>query len=523
MDKKKLLSKLQSDPLYHIERIQGCTTLEPYQKEVIKTVWANERTAVAASHDVGKTFLASKIILAFGSVFPGSKIITTAPTHNQVKRLLWSEIRAGFAKSRLPLGGQINLTEWRISEDWFAVGFTSRAEKSEGEGQGGASSFQGFHAPYILVVFDEATGIHGGIWKQLEGILTSGFVRFLAIGNPTTKSCEFFKCFSDVTYKKIKLPCFVSPNFPANGIHTMSDLANEYLRLKELNDEEKLKALESYKVVNQHLLTVRWVMNLALKWGLSHPLVVSKALAEFPEEDEQSLIPMGVIQEAQFRDYTPVPNDRVAIGVDVARYGTDVTVITIFIGRKQTLKRVLIHRDSNEIAGVVIQEINALKEKHKRFHIVIDGTGIGAGVVDALKSAKDDKALEKTVEIREVHFGAAPGPTDEDKKTWVNLKARIYCRLAEDLKNDLCLMDEQIYLEETPTIHYRFDGKGRWQIESKDEYKARTGRSSPDHSDSLALANYARYDAVGSGNFTEALLQKENRTIIKARRNQKLW
>jgi hypothetical protein len=518
---KSILETLKKDPLYHIETVQGVKTLHPFQKRVIQTVWENERTAVYACHDVGKTFTVAKIVLAFTSIFAGAKVITTAPTFNQVKRLLWSEIRAGFTKSVYPLGGEMLMTEWKIADDWFALGFTSRNEQTDGEGQGQASHFQGFHAPAMLVVFDEATGIMGGTWKQVEGLLTSGFVRFVAIGNPTTKACEFFKCLSDPSYKKIHLNCFDSPNFTANGFYAVPDLEREYQRLKELSEEEQQNALGNYKVVDDHLLTVRWVMRLVLKYGLKHPLVVSKALGQFPEEDEYTLISLGIVQEAQFRKYSPNPRDRVSIGVDVARMGSDKTVITVIQGVQQVLRKEMVKRMAPAIAGEVIQIALAYPEAES-IRIVVDTTGIGAGVTDILIESVIQRTLSERTEVREMHFGWGADALernsnrgDELKKKYANMKAQIFVLLQEDLEKDLCLLEEEIYAEELPTIQYTYDSKGRWVIESKDDYKLRTKRESPDTADSLALANFGRYDASGVGKFKESSNEKKISTIIQ--------
>lgn len=493
----------------------------PFQKRIVKTVWENERTAVYACHDIGKTFTISKIVLAFTSIFTGAKVITTAPTFNQVKRLLWSEIRAGFERSVYPLGGEMLMTEWKIAEDWFALGFTARGEKGEGEGQGKASSAQGFHAPYVLVVFDEATGIPLSIWQQIEGILTSGFVRFVGIGNPTTKNCEFFKCISDPTYQKIHLNCFDSPNYPANGLHCLEDLLTERNRLKELSESAQAQAFNDYKIVDQHLLTVRWGMRLVLKYGVDHPLVVSKLLGQFPEEDKNTLMSLGIVQAAQYREVKPRDDDEISIGVDVARFGSDKTVITCLRGVQVIERQVLIHRDTMEIVGHVVRMILAYPKL--RSHVVIDATGIGSGVVDGLEERRSECVIPDETEIRETHFGWGADAhevnekkRDELKKKYANIKALIFILLAEDLQSKLCLLNEEIYSEELPTIQYRFDSKGRWVIESKDEYKARTGRESPDDADSLALANYGRYEASKSGNFSETLLHSEKRTFIGA-------
>jgi phage terminase large subunit len=521
--RKTILSRLKRDPVYHVREFQGVLTTEPYQEKIMRAVAEHERVVISACHDVGKTWTMSKVILWFTSTYEGAKVITTAPTFNQVKRLLWSEIRAGFQKSKYPLGGEMLTTEWKIADDWFAIGFTSKADGAVGasEGQGQASTFQGFHAKYILVVFDEATGISSSIWKQVEGLLTSGFVRFVAIGNPTTKACDFYKTFSSPAYHKIYLSCFDSPNFISNGLNNFKDLETEYIRLKEMNEEEQYRTLNSYKLVNQYLLTVKWVMQMCLKWGLDHPLVVSKCFGKFPEEDESTLISLGTVLDAQSRTYNVGENDRVSIGVDVARFGADKTVITLIQGKQVILRKTLVKRDTSEITGHLVRLINEVKSQD--IHVVIDATGLGSGVVDSLKEKRAERLIPLNTEVRECHFGGAPGPKEDDKRKYLNLKSRIFILLSEDLKADLCLLDEDIYAEELPTIKYKFDSKGRWVIESKEDYRARTGRGSPDDADSLALANWGRYDGSGVGKFTESLIQGNISTIVNYSGGNNLW
>ncbi len=134
--------------------------------------------------------------------------------------------------------------------------------------------------------------------------------------------------------------------------------------------------------------------------------------------------------------------------------------------------------------------------------LVIDETGLGSGVVDNCNEAVRTGALSKKCDVRGVQFGAAC-ENEEDKEKFGNLKARMFDLLGDDMKSaeGIQLLDESIYLEELPTILYRFDSKGRKWIESKDEYKKRTGRGSPDHADSLALANFGRYDEGNAGSF----------------------
>ena len=501
--------------------ILGVNTLEDYQLKVIRTVQENERTSIAACHDVGKSFLMARLAMWFLNTHPNSKVITTAPTFNQVERILWSEIRAAHLKSKWPLGGRLNLTDWSFSPDWFALGFTPRNELTGGEGQGTQSSFQGFHAAHLMVIFDEATGIPANIWNMAEGLLTSAHVKFVAIGNPTSQASEFYRCFKSPNWAKVYLSCFDSPNLKANRIYDKDCLRREVEKIQSLPDTEARSYLESYKVVVPYLLTAKWVVEQTRKWGIDHPLTVSKILGTFPQAGDNTLLPLGFVEAAQLRVYYPKPSDRKVIGVDVARFGTDSTVLTSLHGFKQLERREMFKRDTLEVTGEVI---NLSREMGGADIIVVDETGVGGGVVDLLKDAVNTGALPKTCEIRGVQFGAAcEGPTEQEK--YVNLKARMFGLLSEALKGDLVLLSDSVYLEELPTVQYKYDKKGRMQIESKDEYKKRTGRRSPDSADSLALANYGLHDEMFAGNFTRDFAMEDNKpkTMSGGLRSQKNW
>jgi phage terminase large subunit len=514
-EQRKALESFQKNPALFFDKILGIETLESYQRAVLETIATNDRTAISACHDVGKSWTLARVILWYVTCFPYCKVITTAPTYNQVKNILWSEIRAGYARSKYPLGGKMNLTEWQVTKegDWFAIGFTPRNELSGESGQGTQSSFQGFHAPYILVVFDEATGIPHNIWTMTEGILTSAHVKFVAIGNPTSRMAEFFKCFSSPAWAKVKLSCFNSPNLIENGITDKESLFAEVDRVRAMSDADAQAHMKAYRVVKPYLLSLKWVMSAALKWSVTHPLFVSKVLGEFPEDSDGTLIPLSIVEDARLRISYPASTDRKTLGLDVARFGSDSTVLTALHGLKFVARKEYVKKSTTEVTGEVIAW---LRENGAVDVICIDVTGVGGGVVDNLNDAKNDSThpafeLLRNTEIRAVQFGGAIEcdggesctHTDCEKAKYVNLKARMFGLLRDDLKatNGLTLSEDDVYLDELPTILYRFDSKGRMFIESKDDYKKRTGRKSPDNADSLALANFGRYDEMSIGSF----------------------
>jgi hypothetical protein len=92
--------------------------------------------------------------------------------------------------------------------------------------------------------------------------------------------------------------------------------------------------------------------------------------------------------------------------------------------------------------------------------------------------------------------------------------------LSNDLKEKIDLIDDENYLKELPTLKASFDGKGRLKIESKDDYKKRTGRNSPDFADSLALSNLGRYVNISFGSFKD--LQREKSVPIIKRKESSI-
>ncbi len=519
----KTTKRFQKEPLLFFKNILGVELLEDYQERVIKTVWENERTAIAACHDVGKSFLMARIAMTFLNVYPNSKVITTAPTYNQVERILWSEIRSAHGKAKFPLGGRLNLTDWSFSPDWFAIGFTPRNEATGGEGQGTQSSFQGFHAAHLLVIFDEATGIPLNVWTMAEGLMTSAFVKFVAIGNPTSAGSEFHACFKDPSWAKVYLSCFDSPNLIANGITDEKKLRSEVEKVSTMKDAGALKYLDSYKIVRPYLLTAKWVVQSARKWGMDHPLTVSKILGRFPKAGVDTLIPLGFIEDSQLRVYWPTDTDRKIIGADVARFGSDSTVLTSLHGKKQTGRNEFYKFNTGEVIGEIVAMSKDIGGANV---IVVDETGIGGGVVDGLRDLTAKGSALYGVEIRGVQFGAGC-ETDEDREKYFNMKARMFGLLQNDMKKDdgLVLLNESVYAEELPTIRYRYNAKGQMVIESKDEYKKRTGRKSPDSADSLALANFGNYDEIDAGEFKKeyAEVKPENKPYASGLNSTKKW
>jgi hypothetical protein len=193
-------------------------------------------------------------------------------------------------------------------------------------------------------------------------------------------------------------------------------------------------------------------------------------LCDFSASMDNALITIDKVTDAAAKKMTD--NDVVGsariLGVDVARYGSDRSVIQKRQGLVAYEPKIFNDIDNMTLAGMVAQEVNEWKPDA----VFID-SGRGEGVIDRLR--------QLGYFVTEVNFGGKPlSPTYNNKRSemWDNIRIWLDDGGAlpnhTDLKTDLCV----------PL--YKFDSGNRLQLESKDDIKKRGGRS-PDLGDALAL------------------------------------
>ena len=494
------------DPEFFIRHVLGVEYMPLAQERIIRVVRDNRRVAISACHGIGKTYTLGNLVPWFLCTHIPSKIITTAPTARQVNQLLWGEIRRAHRMSNYPLAGEILETpNWKFRDNWFAMGYSpEKGVANLKEGQSGSSAFQGFHEENLMIVIDEATGVARNIWTQAEAMCTSANNRIVAIGNPTTKNCTFYEKFKTSTWANMKIDCFDSPNLTVNKLRNVDDLMRERDRLLKMSDEEMRLTLTRYRVLYPALLTANWVMQMAMpdEWGIESIPFQTRILGEFPDVEDDIFFPERMVEEAYGREVVETPSCRY-YGLDSARFGTDKSVLTIIEGWKQIKRLEMSGQDTSYQSGLIIKEVRTatrvIDEK-----IMVDSTGVGGGVTDQLKQAQREGLLPKSVAIVEIHNGNKPDEESDneekrlkDRHRYFNKKAKMIDLLAKDIQHKLSLdARETVYLKELPTLQYSYNNKGQIVVESKEDYSARTGKPSPDSSESLAYANYGRHIKV---------------------------
>ena len=449
------------DPEYFTRKILN-KPLWSLQGEILQSVRENPRTAVRSCHGIGKTFTAAMCILWFLYTHPKAIVLSTAPTWRQEEKLIWKEIRSAYREAIIPLGGNLlpKTPELHlIHDEWYAAGLSTNEP----------DRFQGFHEEHILVVVDEAAGVNLEIFEAIEGILTSSGARLLLIGNPTAIGTPFYEAFMKPGYKTFHVSAYDTPNFTFCGI-TAEDIANDTW-------QDKAK-----EIPYPRLITPQWVSDRYKAWGEGSAPYQVRVLGNFPQQGDDTLIPLLWIELSMERWEETEAGRPIQIGVDVAAYGSDKTVIAIRKGTKLTELQVYSQKDTRETAGLV----EKAAREHESLQIKVDEIGIGRGVVDSLEEDGYD------------NVGVNVAEKSSDSERYHNLRAELWCNLRELLnpeKEPIALPPDDELLSELASVKYKVDSHGAIQIESKDEMRKRLGHS-PDRADAVVLA-FARPEYEG--------------------------
>ena len=197
----------------------------------------------------------------------------------------------------------------------------------------------------------------------------------------------------------------------------------------------------------------------------------------FPQASSLQFIPRNLVDEAMERvpETTSIQGRTAVVGVDVARFGDDQSVIRTRVGRDAATFPAKRYRqlDLMQLTSRVVEHVKILKGAGYGVVIFVDGGGVGGGVIDRLRQLNYD--------VIEVQFG---GKADDPKK-YANKRAEIWGRMREWLKGG-CLGKDEALATDLTGVEYGFRPDDSILLESKEAMKRR-GLSSPDDADALAM------------------------------------
>lgn len=231
---------------------------------------------------------------------------------------------------------------------------------------------------------------------------------------------------------------------------------------------------------------------LAIIQGLPEPLRSQMLYGDFgkaTQDDAYQVIPTAWVEAAMTR-VNPPADKITALGVDVARGGSDKTVIATMRGFVIDSLMRIAGKDTPTGPAVVQHIINAQPGDAP---VGIDVIGVGASAYDSAVSMCSARA---------VNFAEGTDATDKSGKLrFRNVRAAAWWAMREALDPstgaNITLPDDPELKSDLCAPRWSLSG-GRVVIEEKEEIKKRIGRS-PDAGDAVVIANYTAQQGARMG------------------------
>lgn len=438
----------RADPVLFVKEVLGVEPDE-WQQDFLNAVASGERKiSIRSGHGVGKSTTASWAMLWFLLTRYPVKVVVTAPTSAQLYDALFAELKRWVKELPQPIQELLDVKQERIelkasATEAFISARTSRAEQPE--------ALQGVHSDNVMLVADEASGVPEAVFEAAAGSMSGHNALTILLGNPVRSSGFFF---------------------------------DTHNRLKDEWWTRRVSCLDSTRVSKEY------VQDMKSRYGEESNAYRIRVLGEFPRSDDDTIIPMELLESAKHRDTRAYDDAPIVWGLDVARFGSDSSVLC----KRQsnvvhTLERWR-NLDLMQLTGAVVAQYEACDHKNRPAEILVDSIGLGAGVVDRLR--------ELRLPARGINVSESPAMGG----TYLNLRAELWHKAKAWLeKRDCKIPNNEDLIGELATVRYTFTSNGKIKIESKDDIRRR-GLKSPDMADAFVLtfASDAATISWGSNN-----------------------
>lgn len=423
------------------------------QVDGLKKIASSKRLSIRSGHGTGKDAYASWIIWWFMATRPYPHIMCTAPTAHQLSDVLWSELHKWFRLSIFQdefVFQKLKIFHKDAPNEWWCRSVSVSAKATPEEQ---AETLAGRHAEHLLIIADEASGIPDPVFIPIEGAMTQDDNKVLLIGNPTKNTGYLHDTQFDPNLSKL----WTRLHWDSRESENVSAEMIDYFRIK---------------------------------YGEGTNVWRIRVEGNPPLDDDNTFIPLSWALQCVGNPVEVDEDWPVYLGVDVARYGNDDSVILPRQGMKifpwtsyngintiELAQHILIPFTDYEASGVGIDEI-----------------GVGGGVIDWHHT--DPRGLGRRV----VH------PINT---AWASSKPTKYYRLRDELwalMRENCMHgrysfpDQQVKIKgvdlnlgheiasELASLTYGFKGSA-YKVESKEDAIKR-GIASPNIADALANTEY---------------------------------
>ena len=504
------------------------------QIEIGQAIVENRNVAVAAGHGTGKSFQAAILACWWVDTHPlgTAYVATTAPTNDQISEIIFREVKRihaisaervtkGLIKPEEGLQGRVGEDNtWKIERAGRLV--TVMKGRKPPDNKAG-DAFQGLHARYVLAIGDEATGLSEEMIDGLANITSNDNSRRLLISNPTNPYSFLGRIFLKPTgaWKLIHVSVFDLPTFHGKGGAACG------FECPKWNEHKHMPlGLRYPKELLESISGPQYVEDKKREYGEDSARYKARVMGQFAFEAGSNLFGDRELSTAVDTIVVPDGLERPSLGVDVARFGEDLSVVyrsdSGAVMRRawsddadegmELPREPAIDDEGNHIRGLRVRFVESWRNAPlvnkmrpdgstemgtaERVHNIamaigagsvrVDASGLGGGVADRLWDLSQGGTLYEVVEV----LGGAASP---DRRQWYNNRAYQMDSLRLGMfqgRVDLDGADEEL-LDQLAGVQYEFADAasgGGLKIESKESIKRRGGKS-PDFVDSAWYAH----------------------------------
>jgi hypothetical protein len=421
--------------------------LSRQQRELVEDIVDPEKRliSVRSGHGTGKSTSLAVATVHFACTRHPWKIVQTAPTSSQLWDALWPETISMFQRLPAALRPLFNITSDRVrlhgDERCFLSARTSTKEKPE--------SMAGVHSENVLLLPDEASAIPDEVFESAQGSMSDKNATTVMTSNPTRTSGYFY-----------------------DSHHSNIDLWKTH----------------HWSSTESPFVNEAFIEQIRKTYGEGSNQWRVRVLGEFPETDDDTLIPRHIVEAAMERQ---VEIDEKAIKIwciDPAHYGPDRTAFCEWLGNNVHWVKSVQGKNTTWVTGWIKKKWDELQGHERPTEIIVDAIGLGVGISDRLQ----EMGLPVTpVNVAESALSFSDGYRLRDQ-LWLDMKRWLEDGIGK-LPNNNDLLQDLI----APS--YTFMSNGKLKVESKAEMKRRTrNKRSPDLADSVML-KFASEPAVLMG------------------------
>ena len=316
------------------------------------------RTVLKACKNPGKTAVLSWCSWHFLTVWDNPNIGATSISGDNLRDNLWKEMAKWQLRSKM-LSDQFQWTAERIFLKTRAATWWMSARKwaKTADTQQQSATLAGLHSDYVMFVLDETGSMPRAVMASADAALGSGIVsKLLQAGNPERLEGPLYDaCTSE-------LPMW-------NLIEATGDP----------DDPKRAKRVD-----------LQWAKDQIAKYGKDSPWVLVNVFGKFPPASLNALLGIEDVREAMAR---VLPEDAYTwsqkrLGVDVARFGDDLTVLAPRQGL-QWFKPVPMSHPRGSAVSVDIASRVAMAETRWKFEMEFydDTVGWAHGAIDVRRAA----------------------------------------------------------------------------------------------------------------------------------------